>query len=172
MATHLARHVRQRRLEQQLNLGQLSKACGYINVSKGINRLKAFEQTGKIHRDLLDKLATALGIDDQTIKRLHDEDFREWEKWVDEPIKPYLVVRYVACMYAPWELPTDVRTQADAEKHASDTARKYRLQVALVWSRRLTVFFDQQGERWMVSEATPGEANTPWVQIGHTRIVY
>lgn len=132
MATHLARHVRQRRLEQQLNLGQLSKACGYINVSKGINRLKAFEQTGKIHRDLLDKLATALGIDDQTIKRLHDEDFREWEKWVDEPIKPYLVVRYVACMYAPWELPTDVRTQADAEKHASDTARKYRLQVALV----------------------------------------
>lgn len=172
MATHLSAHFRQRRLELGLSLGQLAAQCGYSNLSKGANRISAFEQIGIAHADLLRKLAAALEIDSETVHHLSAEDYREWEQWVDAPVKPRLVVRIYACLYNPWPVPDRIKTQEEAEEYAAEIARTNRKKVALVWSRRLTIYFDEDGQRGTMSEAKPGEPNTPWVQIGGTRIEY
>lgn len=172
MATHLSDHFRQRRLELGLSLGQLAAQCGYRNLSKGANRIASFEQTGNAHPDLLRKLSAALEIDPETVRHLNVEDYREWEQWVDAPVKPRLVVRIYACFYNPWPVPDRIKTQHEAEEYAAEIARTHGKKVALVWSRRLTIYFDEDGQKGTVSEAKPGEPNTPWVQIGGTRIVY
>jgi transcriptional regulator with XRE-family HTH domain len=78
MDSKLSQHFRQARLSKGLTLGQLTRLVGYKKVSKGANRINAFEHGGSIHADLRGKLAEVLGIDHLTVERLMEEDRRQF----------------------------------------------------------------------------------------------
>ncbi len=92
--------------------------------------------------------------------------------WADELIRPYLVLRYMACVYQRVELPNDALEPEDAERFASSLARERKLMVSLVVSRRLSVGYDATGAEYKRLEATPELACEPYVVIGGKRVQF
>ena len=170
MESQLAKHFRTTRLAKGINLGQLARLAGYRNVSKGANRINKFEGGGDIHAELLHKLADVLSIDRQTVDRLVEEDrrqfFEEWNAWANEPIRPYLVIRLMAAIYCPHELPEEIQSVEEAEEYAGAIARERRMRCCLVLSRRISVWIAQDGSISSVTEAVPGQPNMPVTYIG------
>ena len=170
MESKLANHFRHARLEKGHNLAQLARLVGYKNVAKGANRINAFERGGSVHADLRSKLAEVLGIDQQTVDRLMEEDrrqfFAEWNAWASEPIRPYLIVRLMAAVYSPHNLPEEIQSVEEAEAYAANVARTRHLRCCLVLSRRISVWIEADGSISGATEAVPGEANTPAMRLG------
>ncbi len=170
MSTHLSRFFEQHRISKGLKPGQLARECGCTNISKSGSRIRVFEQTGSISRELFEKLSTHFEIDSHIIDRLVEQDrrdfFQKWLAWVQEPIKPYLVIRLIAAVYSQRELSPDINTIEDAEAWAASVARESRSKCCLVWSRRLSIWFDETGNMVVRTEAAPGEVNVPWMRIG------
>ena len=173
MTTLLAKHFHDRRIERGLNLAQLATLAGYPNTLKGMNRLVAFEREGEVHPDLLRKLSVILDVDEGTIRRLAAEDDRlfleDWNRWADEPVEPYAVVRMLACVYQHNNLPPEITSTEAAEAFAANLARRWKRKVCLVVSRRYSVWLDEAGEVYSRSEAVPGQPNTPYVRLGRSR---
>ena len=170
MTTHVAAYFRKRRLEKGLRLGEVARTLGYRNVSKGARRVDTFETTGNIKEQLFKKLTAVLEIDQATVNGLLQKDLADWTEWANEPIRPYLVVRLMAAIYSPAELPDEVRSVEDAERYASAFARERKLHVCLVLSRRLSVYFGDDGSFRYASEAVPGgKPNQPYAEIGGRR---
>ena len=173
MTTLLAKHFHDLRVERGLNLAQLATLAGYANALKGTNRIVTFERAGEVHPDLLRKLSAILDVDEETIRRLAAEDERvfleNWNRWADEPVEPYAVVRMVACVYQHTSLPPEVTSTEAAEAFAADLARRWQRKVCLVVSRRYSIWLDEAGEVYARTEATPGQPNTPYVRLGRSR---
>lgn len=170
MSTHLSRHFEQKRLARGLRPGQLASLMGCKNPGKIGNRIRQFELSGTISQELFEKLADALEIDAGTIERLVEQDRREyfekWLKWVNEPITPYLVERLIPAIYRRIPLPPEVTTQEEAEAWAAGVARESKRKCCLVWSRRISIWFDEAGQLVGRTEAVPGQPNVPWIKIG------
>jgi transcriptional regulator with XRE-family HTH domain len=170
MESKLAAHFRKLRLEKGLKLSQLARLAGYSNISKGANRINAFERSGIVHADLCVKLADVLGIDRPTVDRLIEEDrsqfFEEWNAWANEPINPYLVIRLMAAIYCPHNLPEEIQSVEAAEAYGISVAKKWNKRCCLVLSRRISVWIAADGSIENVTEAVPGEPNTPFTKIG------
>jgi len=156
-------------LAKDLTTGSLARIAGYRNISKGSNRIHEFEESGDIHRDLLVKLVEALGIDQATLERLLDADYRDWAAWADEPIEPRLVLRAMACVYPHLHIPERIRTLDDLQRYAAAVARKYRKKVALVASRKQTYIYGPDGRIEEVIEAKPFASLEPCMRIGGRR---
>ncbi len=169
MSTHLSRYFEQLRLGRGLKPGQLAKLTACTNPSKIGGRIRQFEETGYISRELLIKLMIALEVDKALVDDLIATDRREyyerWLSWVDTPIRPYFVVRIIAAIYNSMRLPVGL-TQEEAEEYTSTFAAKHRHKCCLVWSRRLSVWFDEMGVVYDRTEATPGVINTHYNWIG------
>jgi hypothetical protein len=170
MSTNLSRYFKQRRLEMGLTGGKLAGMIGYKNVGKGANRIHSFEESGELHRDLLLKLVEALDIDQDTLERLLDADYKAWSAWADEPIEPQLVLRAMACIYPYLHIPERLKTLDDLKRYAAAVARKYRKQVALIASRRQTFLFNEQGKIDRVIKASPFQCLEPSMRIGGRRL--
>lgn len=170
MSTNLSRHFEQARIARSLKPGQLATLAGCKNPGKSGNHIRTFELTGKITQCLFEKLVVALGMDAGTIERLVEQDRREffekWLEWVNEPITPYLVERLIAAVYRKLPLPLEITTQDEAEAWAAAVARESRRKCCLVWSRRISIWFDEVGDLVSRSEAVPGKPNMPWLKIG------
>jgi hypothetical protein len=99
---------------------------------------------------------------------LIEQDRREfiqrWNKWADEPITPHLVVRVIPGVYFEEEIAEGVRTTEAMVQYAADYARRLRKKVWLVLSRRLTIYFEEDGTKH-VQKAVPGRCNTPFMQL-------
>ena len=101
---------------------------------------------------------------------LLQEDLEDWLRWANEPIRPYLVVRLMAAIYSQADLPDEVRSVEEAERYASEFAKGHRLRVCLVLSRRVSVYFADDGSFRYASEAVPGgEPNQPYTVVGGRR---
>lgn len=170
--SHLSNLFRRRREERGLRPGQLARLLGYRNVSKGANRLQSFEAGGKARPDLLGNLAEALGIGPEEIQRAIAEDDRDWRAWADEPIRPYVVVRILACVYQQVQLPDDALESEEAEAFAARLARERRMRSWLVLSRRASIQFDEAGRRLGRVEATPEMPCEPYAVIGGRRVQF
>ena len=170
--SHLGQFFRRRRAERGLGLGDLARLLGYRNVSKGANRIRAFEGGGKVHPALLGNLADVLEIGPDEIRRLVAEDYRDWLAWADEPIRPHVVVRLMACVYQRVQLPDDALDPEAAEAFAAEVARGRRLRTWLVLSRRVSVAFDVEGKRRGRLEATPEMPCEPFAVVGGNRVQF
>jgi hypothetical protein len=170
VSTNLSRHFQQKRHDRGLKPGQLARLAGCVNVQKNGSRIRSFELSGSIGQELFEKLATALDIDAGTIERLVEQDRREffqvWLAWVNEPIQPYLVIRVIAAIYNSRLVPSEIVTMEEAEQWASGVAKEIHKRCCLVWSRRISCWFDEQGRLTNRSEAVPGEPNVLWIKIG------
>ena len=174
MTTHLAEHFRTRRTEMGLKLGQVALLVGYQHsarsLSHGCNRLLKFKQTGVINDQLFWRLMAVLEIDQATVNERLQEDLADWLKWANEPIRPYIVMRLMPAVYSHAELPDELQSVEDAERYASDFAKERRLRVCLVLSRRVSVYFSDDGSFQYASEAVPGgEPNQPYTLLGGRR---
>jgi transcriptional regulator with XRE-family HTH domain len=173
----LGEMFRRTRVERGLSLRQLALLVGYRNTNKGIRRLTAIEK-GDLspNRDLYDRIASALELDldllKATVVRDRDEYLENWNRWADEPIKPYLFLRLQSCIYVRREIPEELADLEQVELWASGVARKNHWRACLVWTRRLSVWFDADGGIEARTEATPdGPPNVPSTQIGSRKFM-
>lgn len=167
--SHFGDFFRRKRLERNLTTGQLARLVGYSNLSRGSNRISSFEGGGKVALDLLDKLSEALDVGPYDVQRLAAEDYRDWLAWADEPVRPYLVLRWAACAYQRVELPNDALEPEKSEAYASRVARERGLMACLVMSRRLSVLFDSTGVAYERKEATPEVLCVTYAVFGNRR---
>jgi hypothetical protein len=148
----------------------LARLAGCANVQKNGSRIRTFELSGNIGQELFEKIAAILEIDAATIERLVEQDrrefYQEWLQWVNEPIKPYLVIRLMAAIYSSRAVPPEITTLEEAEKWASAIAGEIKKQCCLVWSRRISCWLNEEGKLTHRTKAVPGEPNTPWIKIG------
>jgi len=167
--SHLSNYFRRRRLEKKLPLSHLAAAAGYRNISKGCSRIDQLEKRGRIHPDLLGKLAAVLGIDPEMVEHLIEQDrrcfFEEWNKWVNERITPFLLIRLIPAIYRREFLSESITTVEEAEAHAGEVARHWKRYVCLVWTRKLSVWIDEKGEIYSRTEARPNYPNEPLMRL-------
>ena len=170
--SHLSQLFRGRRVERRLTTGQLARLLGYCNVTKASNRIQRFEAGGKVSPDLLARLSSALEVNSEEIRKSLSEDYRDWLAWANEPIRPYVVLRYLACVYQRIELPDDVLEAEAAESFASNLSREKKLKTCLVLTRRLSCWYDATGREYARTEATPDLPCEPFVSIGGKRVQF
>jgi transcriptional regulator with XRE-family HTH domain len=172
IVSHLSSLFSRRRAEQGLTTVEIARLLGYRNVTKGCNRIQKFEAGGTIAPDLLAGLSDILGISPDEIRQSLGEDYREWLTWANEPVRPYVVVRYMACVYSRVELPEDALAPEAAKVFASDLARERKMMVCLVMSRRLSIGFDSTGKEYQRLESTPEMPCEPYAVIGGKRFQF
>ena len=169
MRSQLAKHFETVRREKDLPLSRVARAVGYKNISKGSNRISKFERFGEIPGELLEKLAQVIGIEESTIDVLIEEDrqafLKSWKEWVAQPIRPYVVIRWIPAVYQSVELPAGTITLEQGESFAAERARAVQKRACLVWSRKLSVWFDECGNVTSRTEASPGAANVPFMRL-------
>lgn len=175
MSTHLSRHFERLPLERELRPGQLAALMGCSNHSKIGGRIKRFEITGSISQELLKKLMAVLDVEDAVVEQLLAADHREylekWLDWVNSPIQPYLLLRIMAAIYQKEPIP-EALTQEQAENYASNFARENEKKCCLIWSRRLSVWFDSDGVVYDRTEAVPGVMNSLCIRIGSKSLLF
>ena len=165
--SHLSQFFRQRRLDKKFGFGDVARGCGYKNITKGCNRIQKFEDGCDIDTELFRKLATVLDISDADITRCIEADKADWERWADEPIEPYIVIRLMAAVYSPKSIPLELHTDHEAMKQfASAFSKEKRVRVCLVLSRRLRVWFDREGGVERTTEDSFDESYGPYMQVG------
>ena len=92
--------------------------------------------------------------------------FLEWNEWANEPIRPYLVVRMMAAVYCQHRLPPEIESVEEAEAFAADFSKTHGLKSCLVLSRKISVWFSENGSIKNVTEAVPGSFNVPVMKVG------
>jgi hypothetical protein len=130
--SHLSEFFRQRRLETGLTLCQAARHLAYKNLSRGCNRIQVFELGGKVHSKLLSNLAEMLEITPEDIRQRVSEDHQDWLAWADEPVRPHLVIRYLAAVYKTIALPDDALDPDAAEASEAQLAMQRKFQVCSV----------------------------------------
>ncbi len=174
MESRVGEFIRLQRCKRGLSRGALARLIGYCNVSKGSRRLACLENTGMAKPDLLVNIAEALDLDWTVVERLMEADHMErlhaWEAWASEPVPICLVIRVMSAVYTRKVLPTDI-TADDAETLACRFARKHRLRVCLVLSRRHSVWVDAYGHVEARTEATPDAPNVPYMEVKGRRFL-
>ena len=85
------------------------------------------------------------------------------------PVPNYVQSMKAAAVYSSKELPEDVTTLGEAEGIAAETAREHNKKVCLVWTRRLSIWFDEQGQMTARTEASPESSNIPYMRLKGSR---
>ncbi len=174
MESELARHFSTVRRTKGIRLGQLARLVSYQNISKGANRIDKFEKSGQIQGELLVKLAAALGIEQATVASLIEQDrqryLQEWTAWADTPIHPSLIFGHVGGFCWGQTLPAGMPQDA-AEEHAAKVAREMERKILLVFSRRLSIWFDRDGNRTFVTKAT-SDTVVPYLRMGSRKFTF
>jgi hypothetical protein len=84
--------------------------------------------------------------------------------------RPYLMLRWMACVFERVERPDDALTPEAVEACAARLARERKLMVCLVLSRRLSVYLDGTGQVHQRLEANPDVPCEPFAVIGGKRV--
>ena len=166
-SSHLSRYLAALRQQRGLKPGQLAARLGASNVSKVGSLIRCFELGEPICDHWLERLIAGLQPDPAELRRCLELDQAEaleqlereriaWEAWADEPIEPFLTIRYIPGVYGVREVPKAFCTPREsaedrewARKRAEDWAaaelRRFRAKGFLNWSRRERTWFDQYG---------------------------
>ena len=67
------------------------------------------------------------------------------------------------------DIAEDVETAEAMEQYAAGFAKDHHMKVWLVLSRRLTIYFDEDGVKRGASEAVPGVPNSPYMCLGGSK---
>ncbi len=141
MYNNLARYVKQERTRRGWNRAELARRMGYQNVSKGINRILNLEREGMVPPEVLNKMISALDLDEEKVKRLLERDREEYEAayeaWLDKPVKMHLIMRLMPAVFAHKSLPEHVTSEEEALAYACEQAKSMRMRVMTpsLWTR-------------------------------------
>lgn len=170
MKKSLADRFRRERENRGLSYANLAWLMGYRGkgIVGGANKICQFEITGKIHPDILSKLASVLEIDSEVVERLKEEDeesaFKAWAEWARQPITPHIVVRLIPGVYQRRPLAEGISSR-EAFEIATEVAQTMHCKACLVLSRHVSYWFDEQGRITGISQAIPGFPNTPTMSV-------
>ena len=152
-----------------MRLGPLAEMVGFQNHNKGARAILEFERRGVVSDDLLQKLITALEIDQEGIAQAMEKDRAEWEAWVSEPVPVQMILRPIPAVNVLHAMPPEIETSAEAEKYARNYAKEKGFRVCLVLSRRESLWIDADGEKTYRTFAKPGVPNMPYTTLGGQR---
>ena len=166
-SSHLSRHLAALRQQRGLRPGQLAASLGANKLSKVGSLIRAFELGEPISDHWLERLIAELQPDPEQLRRCLELDQEEaleqlereraaWETWADEPIEPFLTIRYMPAVYGVRVVPPEFCTPREsaediawarerAENWAASELRRFRAKGFLNWSHRERTWFDQYG---------------------------
>ena len=166
-SSHLSRHLAGLRQQRGLRPGQLAACLGASNISKVGSMIRAFELGEPLSVHWIKKLVAELQPDPTGLRQCLELDRAEaaeqlerdriaWELWADEPIEPFLTIRYMPAVYGVREVPRAFCTPREsaedrewarerAEVWAADELRRFRAMGYLTWSRRERTWYEQHG---------------------------
>jgi len=154
MKSALAEYFGKTRRQKGLKVVDLARLIGFSNTNKGCRRIMAFEDTGEDETGLIPRIADALEISEPVIRELEELDRRAYQAWLSEPVQPYIVVRWLSAFYSSFDLPDGIPLE-EAEKTASETARTQQKRCCLVWNRRRSIYYTEDGTIERISEESP-----------------
>ena len=166
-STHLSRHLQSLREQRGLRPGQLAVGLGASNPSKVGSLIRSFELGDPLSDHWLQALVEELQPDPNDLRRCLRLDQEEaqrqleqerlvWEAWADEPIDPFLTIRYIPAVYGVRELPRAFWTprgtaenndwaRERAEDWAAAQLKRFRAKGFVSWSRRERTWFERGG---------------------------
>ena len=169
MVKHTGKYLKEERLKKDLNTAELARLIGYKNVSKGMNRIVDLERENIIIPEVLVKIVNALNLDHSYVNSLvekdRDEEKKEFEKWLSEPIKMYYVVRVIPAIYVSYDLPSYINSEDKAVKFVANIAREKHKKCCLVLSRKEKIFFDEDGQIEVKFETKYGDEDYPYMRV-------
>jgi hypothetical protein len=74
-----------------------------------------------------------------------EERLREFEAWINIPIKWHLIIRWMPAVYGERDIPGYIKTEDEAIEYAKEVARELKFMVWLVLSRRENIHIDRDG---------------------------
>ena len=165
--SHLSRHLQFLRLHLGLKPGQMAARLGASYVSKVGSLIRAFELGESLSDHWLQRLVAVLQPNPDDLRRCLEWDQIEaaeqlerdrmaWEDWADEPIEPFLTIRYMPAVYGVREVPRAFCTPREkaednawartrAEEWATAELKRFRAKGFLSWTRRELTWFDNRG---------------------------
>lgn len=166
-STYLSRHLQLLREQRGLRPGQLAIELGARNPSKVGSLIRSFELGEPLSDHWLQALIAVLQPDPDDLRRclLLDQadaqrqlelDRLAWETWADEPIEPYLSIRYSPGAGLVRKVPKAFCTPRETEEEkawarqraedwAADELRRCPHKGILIWSRRESTVFEVHG---------------------------
>jgi hypothetical protein len=169
MNKHLRNYFKSQRERKGIRMGHLAEMIGYKNRNKGGRLILQFEREGIVSEDLLQKLITALEIDQEALAEAIKRDQDEWEAWVNEPVPMQMILRPIAAVNILHPLPQEIETVEQAEKYSRNYAKEKGFRVCLVLSRRESLWIRDNGEISARTFAKPGVPNIPYTTVGGTQ---
>lgn len=189
MQSELGQYVRRGRKRARLTPQALAVRIGYSvrRANKGARRIGELELEGLEDPVFIVRVLDALGLDEEEARWLGQADEarrREaWERWADEPIRPFLVIRRGPhwFMHFVRAVPPRHRSLVDCERYTSRVLQSLNrtdrypepVTAQLVWSHRLHVLFDARGyvkRRNPVSY--PSDNRSLTVAVGNKAVVF
>ena len=135
--TYVSRYLANLRVDRKLKPGQLASIMQASNISKIGSLIRQFELTGEISQYWFKKLIKALNPpkdalqkcikqDQEAHRKEIEEQKKKWNQWADNPIDPYLTIRYIPAVYVTKSIPTSfTSTREDAEWWCSNELKKF-----------------------------------------------
>lgn len=187
-STHLSRHLQSLREQRGLRPGQLAVVLGASNPSKVGSLIRSFELGDPLSDHWLQALVEELQPDPSDLRRclrLDQEEAQQqleqerlsWEAWADEPINPFLTIRYIPAVYGVREVPRAFCPPRDtpeenawardrAEEWAAAELERFSAKGFLSWTRRERTLFDKRGLNPRRRAVTFEERQTgAWMQV-------
>jgi hypothetical protein len=191
-SSHLSRLLAALRQQRGLRPAQLAAHLGASNLSKVGSLIRAFELGEPISDHWLENLIAELQPDPAELCRCLELDQAEaleqleresdaWEAWADEPINPYLSIRYSPGAGLVHKVPSAFCTPREtaedrewarqrAENWAADQLKRCRHKGILTWSRRERTWFDEHGLNPRRGSVTFESRTTgAWMQVSESQ---
>ena len=169
MASKLARYIKQERIKQGLNYAELSRLIDYRNINKGMRRIVEFEREDKADPEILRKVVKVLNLDQGYVDKLILEDqaeyIKEFERWLNEPVKMSYTIRVMPAVYLSYDLPGNIKTEDEAIEYVIGKTKKKRLKTWLNLSRKDKVYISEKGEIMGKIKTTIDNASYPYMRI-------
>ncbi len=104
---------RRRCAEIELSRREIAERAGYVNITKGMNRLRRLEdpKTYFPNRQVMERFAAVMGISEEEMDLALCTDFEE----LDRPVKPSVVARVMPAVYTAVKLPEDCSPEEAVE---------------------------------------------------------
>lgn len=187
-STHLSRYLQFLREQRGLRPGQLAVAIGASNPSKVGSLIRSFELGDPLSDHWLQALVEelqpdpsdlrrCLRLDQEEAQRQLEQERLAWEVWADEPIDPFLTIRYLPAVYGVREVPRAFCTPRDtaednacardrAEDWAAAELKRFRAKGFLSWTRRQRTWFGERGLNPQRRAVTFEDRHTgAWMQV-------
>lgn len=144
--THIGYLLWNSRFKNRITCEAIARGLKYTNTNKGARKYLLWERGEEYpEEEQLHQLVQIMKSNPRQVEKAVEQDQRDYEKWLDEPIPITLVVRLMACVYIDVDVAQNLSPE-EAEEWASEYAWKANLRVCLVKSRKESVHFSADGK--------------------------